>query len=86
MKIKRSAPRYRWRRTWSGKVGDFTADDGGRRFARLVHKADGRPNEAWAWSLAAFKDANRHCYGLGGVAETARLAVRHAEDAYDGAS
>jgi hypothetical protein len=86
MKFENSPPRYRWRRTWSGKIGDFTADDGGRRFARIVHKPDNRPAQAWNWSLSAFKDKGRCYFAINGFAETARLAVRDAEDAYDGGS
>lgn len=84
MKIERSLPRYRWRWTWSGNIGDYTGDDDGVCFARVVYRAENRPAQAWTWSLLAFKDANRRYYGLNGFAETARLAVRNAEDAYEG--
>ena len=83
MKSEKSPPRSRWRHTWSGKIGDFTADDGGRRFARIIHKRDNRPAQAWISSLSAFKDTGRRYFAINGYAKTARLAVRDAEDAYD---
>lgn len=78
-------PRYQWKRIET--IGPlFSGWDGERQFGRLLRPAN-RP-ELWQWNLVCLdglKGRSRLGTSWHGAAETARLAAKACEDAYDDA-
>lgn len=77
-------PRYRWVRDKDGgKI--FAGWDGDRKIARLERHHNGW---GWYWNLTCIdgiKDRSRLGTSWHGHADTARLAAKDCEDAYDAA-
>lgn len=78
-------PRYQWRRTETVSPL-FSGCDGERRFGRLLNPSNAP--ERWEWNLTCLRGV-RDIGKLGtswyGWEETARLAARACEDAYEDA-